>query len=515
MLLFSTLLRKFPSSRALLCIGVGLAGGGQLWGLETDPVDVDASPAIVVGDFELSQYQVAKNFNRFVADCRAKRGAPPSEKEVAAWFRIFIAQTALKARLVREGVAARPAVRDAVARMERQILIQAGEALGLAAERGGDISPEELRARRDRAGRIFDVKIVRFDDEAIVERVLGPEERARAGRLEGLRGDLEGREMTVHEGPIEWPFHPFEEIAGDMAAAPRGCWMGPLKRDLGIYYLRVSGEMRRPQPTFEEVREAFEKQERDVGRWLQRRVRHRAILRKCEFALEAAAVAEFSRRYLSGELSGSAGKPGSVLARYVCEGRPRVIAGGDFVEEQRRRLIRFAIRSREDVEAALERMVVEEVDYKAACAAGVDRELKFCEDRRNFELIQVLARYEEEVLAPRVAIAPAELDAALKARRREFPADAPEEQVVNAVERELRRERLDAVVLEEFLRSGDVGRVELRIDFSRYGIGNPFGGTSAAMPRRGSLRICSVACANLHGRSKEKRKHKTQTPQKQ
>jgi len=316
--------------------------------------------------------------------------------------------------------------------------------------------------------------------------------------------------VTVYEGLIRWPFHPFEEVADDMAAAEHGGWVGPLERGLGIYFLRVRGETRRAQPAFEEAREAFEKQERELERMLQRRVRQRAILRECGFFLDTAAVEAFSKRYLAGEASAAE----DVLARYALDGQARVISAGDFVTEQRRRLIRIEPRSREDVEAALERMVVEEVNYRAARAAGLDREPKFLEDRRNFELVQVLTRHEEEVLATRAAVSGAELDAAVKARRGEFPAGMPEEQIVKAVQHELRREKLDAVELEDFLRGGGAGRLELRIDFLRYGIRNPFGGTSAASPRRRPSRFVRLRAQSRAGDRYKTQKHKTQTPQK-
>ena len=382
--------------------------------LDTDPPVVDESPALSIGDFEVSRYLLDKNYNQFAAARRGKHGEAPSKEDISAWFRLFIARQAIHARLLKEGFVARPEVERETRRMIRQILTQADGPLYDSLLAKTALTPERLRALHETSTRVFDVVMVRFDDDSTAARRLGPvasavdfERAADALARAGRRPDFD-----VSAGPSSWPHGSFQEIADAIHAAPHGTVIGPLMRELGVYFLLVRGESLRSLPDFEATRGQWEKYVAHISRAHAQRVRRRHILRECEFLPDPVAIETFTThvRPLKNEPHTIDETAASEDSERIPDGR-QAITGGDFVRHFNQRIIRSMPRGGAGFLTAIEDMVVEEHDYAAALAARLDQDPKFVQDRRNFEFKQALELYEREVLAPQIAISPAELEA--------------------------------------------------------------------------------------------------------
>jgi|GEM_PF-2386431 len=409
--------------RLIACLFVARALPGTIGtadALETDPATVDESPALSFGNFEISHYLLDKNYRQFVAAHRAKAGQPPSADDIAAWFRLFIARLAIQARLTEEGYLARPEVRREVSRMERQILTQADGPLYTSLLPANEFTPARLRALHELSARVFDVVMVRFDDDATAKRRLGPfetpagfEQAAQALARSGKHASTD-----LSDGPTAWPYGSFQEIADVIPEAPHGTVIGPIVRESGVYVLLVRSESKRPVPDFEASREQWERHVRRIYQNLIVRARRRQILRETEFQPDLSAVAQFAVH-----VRPRPGQPHTIdekaaltdatkiLATYVTPGGRRAITDRDFVHHFNQRIIRSLPCDATTLIPAVADIVVEEADHAAALAARFDQEPRFAQDRRNFELKQALDLYEHEMLAPQITITPAELHA--------------------------------------------------------------------------------------------------------
>jgi hypothetical protein len=386
--------------------------------LETDPVAVDESPAISIGNFEVSRYILDKNYNQFVAARRAISDEQPSTDEIAAWFRLFIARQALCARLVEEGYLDRPEIQRTVRQMVRQILTQADGPLYQSLIPADAMPPLRFRELHEASARVFDVVMVRFDDAETSARHLvadaSPgdfEEAIKALAQNGMNSGFD-----VHDGPSVWPHGAFQEIAQTVAEGARGTVIGPITGRLGVYHLMVRSESKRPLPDFEATRKEWERYVRRVQQNLVQRVRRRQILQNCGFEPDPTAMTQLAARLrpVSGQPhtideKATLADPATNIASYSSPGGRRPITDRDFVLHFNQRMVRSMPRATGALVVAVEDLVVEQSDYAAAIAARFDQAPKFVQDRRNFELNEARTLYEQEVVVPQLTISPAEL----------------------------------------------------------------------------------------------------------
>jgi hypothetical protein len=381
---------------------------------DTDPAIVDESPALTIGDFEVSHYIFDKNYNQFIANRRKKR-VLPSRSEIEDWFRLFIAQQAIKAHLQQIGYLNRPEIKGAVARMSRNILTQAKGPLYNTLYDPSPIPVERLRAIHEKSARVFDALIVRFDDDASALRLIGPVgPHDILNRLVSLAGAGQEIGADVHDGPIVWPYHPFEEIADELLSAKPGRLLGPFPRQTGVYYLLIRHETRQAVPDFEAVRPNLERYVRDLDELTVRRNRREKILRECNFSINPEILASWSTPILGSIGNHQTGHvivtdAAPALAFYLFDGKRRRIGPADFIRHFKQSVVHQTPRDSASLATALEDMVVEEYNYRSAKKAGLDRQPKFVQDRWNFELNQALALYEQEALIPTIALSSGEL----------------------------------------------------------------------------------------------------------
>lgn len=406
--------------------------GTRAAAFETDPSVVDQATAVRVEGVEISHYIVDKNYNQFRAGFMAAHQRQPGAVDTEAWFRLFLAQLALKAHLAATGYLERPEIAATVAQMSRYILTKNDGPLYATLYDHRPLAPERLRAARALSSRVFDALIVRFDDDDAARRWLGPAGDAAALRLGVSRELAAATEADVSDGEIRWPFHPFEEITTELAGAKPGVALGPIRRGLGTYYLLVRGE-RRSEATAANTDAQLEKGLRLLDDDLVRRQRRARILRTCAFAVNAAAVEDATARLQRAEGPSATIAPeiwaplgDTALASYRLGHDDRRITARDFAEDFNHRLVRRKPHTEAELREALATMLVEEYDDRAARELGLDRTPKFVEDRRNFALNQALAAYEQETLRPRLHVTPPELAAyaAAHADRYRAPAEA-------------------------------------------------------------------------------------------
>lgn len=398
----------------------------RLVALETDPKTVDRSPALTIGEYAISHYILDKNFNQFAGPFRARGAAPPAA-ETAAWFRQFVARHVLQAELCAQGYGDRPEVRSVVERMSRTILTQSNGPLYAALHREEPVAETRLEAEHRLSARVFDALLVRFANEAAARDRLGLPSVAVAPSVTALQAIARGSAdpaIDAFEGEIAWPFHPFEEITDLLGQADAGKLVGPIDRPLGLYYILVRGESRRSVPSFAVARQNLLSAIRHTDLALAQRLRRREILEKIQFTPERRGLAQLWA-YLSGgehradtiDEQRSSAATRLPLATYLDSGTRRELTARDFVRWFNQRFLRQLPRDRAALATAVQDLVIEEFDYRDALAARLDREPKFIEDRRNFELNQIRALYEEEILRPQIAATPAEVLARYEAER--------------------------------------------------------------------------------------------------
>lgn len=391
-----------------LLLGVG---PGLLAGLESAPAVVDESPAITIGRQELSRYIVDKNYNQFLSQFRGQHCRDPEQSERRQWFEQFLAQAVIKARLAETGFVQQGEVQESVAQMERLILIQPDGLFHQSLYKDRSISDQELLAVHEISSRVFDAVIVRFDDLATVEAGKQSEAGWDAARLmEKARGTAGS---DFQDGKIVWPYHPFQEVTGELLGAERGKILGPLRKKLGVYYLMVRGESRQAVPDYPAVSDALARQVRELDHLMVRRLHRLSVLRECRPQWETPAVNQLWQEFqafpersqsIPPEIVGRVS--GRMLAAYEAGGRRQEITVGAYAAHFNRSLMRQLPRTCSGLVASLEDMMVEECDLLAARRAGLDQQPKFVQDRKNFALNCALQVYEERKLVPEITISP-------------------------------------------------------------------------------------------------------------
>ncbi len=392
-------------------------------GFESDPSAVDQSVAITIGDFEVSHYIVDKNYNQFLV---IHRQQAPSQNETANWFRLFLAQQAIKGDLYKKGYLDRSEVSTLVAQMSRYTLTQPAGPFYKSLYDARPIPADRLQALYENSGRVFDAMIVRFDDEATARRLIGSlSDRATLEqRLLSFASTPSSRGFDVHNGRIVWPYHPFQEMASDLFGAKPGALLGPLPRKLGVYFLLVRQEARQSTPDFAAARPAFERYVRDLDELTVRRLRRKRILEECDLAIDLVAVDRLNECIRASHADVDGIQPSAVepivetrIASYVLESERHLITAENFVRDFNERLFRQVPHSSEALAAVIEDFVIEEYDYRSARRQELDQQPKFVQDRLNFALNQALALYEKETLATQLVLSPDELRACYAQQR--------------------------------------------------------------------------------------------------
>lgn len=409
--------------RRSIVLVAGLAAGAALFALETDPVVVDESPAITVGQQSFSQYFLDKNYNQFAAQVRGKHGRAPVQEESHQWFQLFLAKVVIKAQLEEEGFLQRPDIQESVRRMERHILTQPDGLFYQSLYKDKPLSPEELQAIYRTASRAFDAVIVRFDEPPSANAMndVGP-----------LLTEARARSADVQDGRIIWPYHPFQEVSAELLAAEHGKLVGPLRKGLGFYYLMVREESLQKMPDYAGISSALERHVHDLDHLMIRKLRRKALLDECAVHWEQAALTPLQLALVALPEGAQTITPesiawfaGQTVAKYSVDGQLREISTGAYASHFNQRLMRQMPRTQGELMASLQDMMVEEHDFLAARKAGLDRQPKFVQDRRNFALNQALQAFENEKLVPGLQISAEELGAYYERHRAKY--EQPEE----------------------------------------------------------------------------------------
>lgn len=384
------------------------AGPAVVHAWETDPKVVDLTPAISIGNLNLSRYILDKNYNQFLA---LHRGSSPTAEESGAWWSLFLAREALAAKLIRAGYLERSDVKGNVESMTRHAMTGIHGWWYQSLYDHSPISEDRLQRAYNASTRVLDAAILRFDDAAAARRAMGDATaETLAQRIVSIasRGPANG--IDANNGRIVWPYDPFEEITDTLLTAAVGKPIGPLQLKLGVYYLLVRAETRSRQLDFDSNRAGLAKYLQNLDEFMVRRARRRRVLRESEFTLAPDAISDLSGRLL--------------VAKHDFNRIPReAITGMETVPvasyrngetELQLDVFEFARRfnlqtlpkwptSRAEWASAVEDAFVEQEDWEAARRAGLDREPKFVQDRLNYALTQIRTAYEIETLMPKIA----------------------------------------------------------------------------------------------------------------
>lgn len=89
-----------------------------------EPVAIDLTPVIRIGDFTTSRYLFEKAYRVFSTANARRSGPKPQPAEIESWFRLYLAQQVIKADLVERQHTTRPEVVELTERMARYMLTQ-------------------------------------------------------------------------------------------------------------------------------------------------------------------------------------------------------------------------------------------------------------------------------------------------------------------------------------------------------------------------------------------------------
>lgn len=400
----------FPALPLAACL-LAAFPGTRLHALDSDPTVVDETTALSIGSTDIPRYLVDKNFNQFLTTRQQQGLPPPKADEIARWFRTFIANCVTKVSLSERGYLDRPEVRQAVDRMSRHILTKSDGPFYQSLYDSAPIPEERLARIQQDSSRALDALIIRFATEGSHQRVLqAPTGLALADRLRLVALGPPDLSVETHDGPIVWPFHPFQEIGEILARAEPGEIHGPVHGKLGIYYLLVHGSAPQSAAAFEGTREELARYVRDLDNLQVRRERRRAILQSHAFTLVHDNLAQLfkclqtHRGLAAGEdpLGGVAPVAQGVIATYVRNGERGSLTSTEFVRALNHRMIRQFPTTLRELATSVEDVLVEDVDYEAACQAGLNQTPRFILDRLNFASNQALAIFEQTELAPTI-----------------------------------------------------------------------------------------------------------------
>lgn len=115
---------------------------------------IDLTPAIKIGAFTTSRYLFEKAYDRFVESVVRQTGKKPDLQERGRWFRLYVARQLIEAGLVKRKRLDRPEVKDVTERMAEYMLTQPNGPL-YQKLRGGTLT-DRIAYRRERRARILE-----------------------------------------------------------------------------------------------------------------------------------------------------------------------------------------------------------------------------------------------------------------------------------------------------------------------------------------------------------------------
>ena len=394
------------------------------------PTPIDDSPAVVIGGHAVSNYVLSKYHQRFINSIQQNEHREIAAEENAGWMKQFLTQQVIMAHAEALGYTQRPEVVDIVARMERNMLTQPNGPFYQDFLPQLPATEQVLREQFARTSRLLDATVVRFPDADAAVKKLGPDfEKAEVSEqnrrvFSSLQPDETAEQIN---GRCNWPFPPLVEAADPISSAKRGQWV--LHRDaaLGLYCIFIRSEELLPPGDFEQQKDGFRAFELHTRQEVVQR-RHRAeLLQAAGFSTEARLVRQLAKNCASmlpgtGEIGPEivqafATQP---LCHYRAGAENFVVSVEEFRRHFNRQFVRVPLRSALDLRGKIEDMVIEELDFRAARARGVDRAPQFVQDRLGFAGFQVLDLYEKEVLIPQLGLGASEIEKYYRAHAADF-----------------------------------------------------------------------------------------------
>lgn len=400
-----------------------------LWASGSFVEKIDESPAIIIGDHVVSNYLVAKYHARFRQAFTQREQREPSLQENAGWMKLFLSQQVIIAHAERLGYASREAVVDLVDRMERHMLTQPNGPFYQQLMPQLRLHEQELKEKFARASRLFDAKVLLFEDTKAVLKELGQAFREldlqeQSRRLSECRQNH--RSVSLIDGDAHWPFGPFEDYADLISSAQPGRWELHSKGLPGLLCIFVRSIATRPSGEFEKQKDEFGSLELQVRQEAFLKHRRATLLKEAHFEVNSPLLQQLAeqcaRAIEGGEMKAEAVRPfqTEALCHYTIGSEDFRISAETFRRSYNRRLIKSSLRSALDLRRALEDIVVGEIDLRSARAQGIDRMPQFVQDRLGFAGFQVLDLYEKEVLIPKLKFTSSEIAAYYQRHRSEF-----------------------------------------------------------------------------------------------
>jgi hypothetical protein len=424
MILSLRLLRALLSSLLLL-----LALSGDALRADGAAPTLDHRIVLRIGTYELSGYLIDKYHRRFSDAEHQRLGRPPEQAAHREWLELFLAQQLIVAHAESQGYGARPEVRRIVDQMERHMLTQPEGPFYQTLYSHEPIDDDRLRRLHERSQIVRQVVLVRFNDETTALSALGAdftrqtdEEKLRRIKTCRDRGDA-----LVHDGAIAWPFEPFSEIGDLLDKTSAGEWIEHRDPLFGIYRGYVREMNTQPGPALDAIRTQFEAMVQRVDRQKIQRRRRAELLAAADFRLQTATAERVVERIRT--LSPATPQiPETLLAALASEPlfSYRIANNGVTVtvetyrQQFNDRLIRRLPGMLRLLRLDTENMVVEELDFQAACAQGIPNSLQFAEDRAGFRRMQILDLLEKEMLLPSIQIEPGEIESYYRGHTAEF-----------------------------------------------------------------------------------------------
>jgi hypothetical protein len=389
--------------------------------------DVDTREALVIGSYNVSAYRVAKNYRRnFPPATPLDSGAAPAEA-TRVWFAQFLADQVLTAEAFKEGYGERPEVTNEVRRMERHMLTQPAGPFYHYLHSTRRLPMQALDAPSAVRTSRFEVDILRMPKQAPAAQRLNaifalesPDDHQAELTAVTTSGQAE-----VFSGTMEWPFAPFEEVAGVVDTAPAGRWQ---KLDAGdtIVALRVRDVHPivlprgvQPSPPAPELLEHMEHERI-------RKEHAQQILRESELEFDWSAAERWVARLALQnpdplqplDSTGATDMLTTPIARHRDGDATRKITIADYLDYYNASYIRFLPRKPLDLFTAVQAMIVARRDEREARSLGIDRQIKFVEDRHNYRAQLALDLYIKERIRPSLGVTEEEI-------ARHYEANAP------------------------------------------------------------------------------------------
>jgi hypothetical protein len=372
---------------------------------------VDRRPAIVAGQWTVSAYLVRKYFGRFADEFQRKHKRAPTLAEKRAWLEAFVAKQVIVAQAAAMGYLERLEVRQTVARMERHMLTQPAGPFYQTLFPPKQWSEDELVAWHRKSSTVRELLVARFQSEQIQATVLGPDfssltlDEQRRRLL--LGHDAYG--VEVSKGRQPWPFFPFSEVANVIEDAGENGWIFHRDQRLGIYAIFVRRLGASAETSMSQIPPNFQVYADQITRNQRVRLRRVEVLMRSKLAFNT----DVAKKAIASWRAGLAGAvelpplPDPTLAAsvlfYFTAGTDRIpVSVETFRQQFNAEFIRALPQNVADLRARAEDFVVEEIDFRAAKAYGIDATPQFVEDRHGFAGYQVLELYEKEHVWPRL-----------------------------------------------------------------------------------------------------------------